>query len=69
MEAVLAILRKEVKAQGINQRDLGARIYRSQTWVSHHLDGSYVLSLDDFLRLCDGLTLSPVATLSRALNK
>ena len=69
MDALLAILRKEVKAQAITQADLGATFYRSQTWVSHHLDGSYVLSLDDYLRLCQGLQLSPVATLHRALYK
>lgn len=69
MDAVLAIFRKEVKAQAITQADLGAEIERSQTWVSHHLDGSYVLSLDDYLRLCEGLGISPVDTLAQALNK
>lgn len=69
MEAVLAIFRQTIKAQKMTQADLGAEIFRSQTWVSHHLDGSYVLSLDDYLRICVGLNISPVATLHRALNK
>lgn len=69
MEAVLVILRQAVKERGMTQTDLGASIYRSQTWVSHHLDGSYVLSLDDYLRLCAGIGLSPIRTLADALNK
>lgn len=69
MEAVLVILRKAIKDKGMTQTDLGTQIYRSQTWVSHHLDGSYVLSLDDYLRLCAGLGINPVTTLAKALNK
>ena len=69
MDAVLAIFRTAINDSGMTQADLGASIYRSQTWVSHHLDGSYVLSLDDYLRLCEGLGISPVETLAQALNK
>src|SRR3546814_2354981 len=48
MEAVRDALRSAANRKGISQRELGDRIGRSQPWVSHHFDGSYVLSVDDF---------------------
>ena len=69
MEAVRDALRLAATRKGISQRELGDRIGRSQPWVSHHFDGSYVLSVDDFIRICGGIGIDPVHTLRAALNK
>jgi transcriptional regulator with XRE-family HTH domain len=69
MEAVRDTLRSAATRKGISQRELGDRIGRSQPWVSHHFDGSYVLSVEDFIRICAGIRIDPVDTLRAALNK
>lgn len=69
MDAALALFRTEQCRQGITQRDLATRIHRNQAWVSRHLDGSYELSLDDFLRLCGGLNMDPVTTLAQVVKQ
>lgn len=69
MEAVRDALRRHATTRGISQRELAEKIGRSQPWVSHHFDGSYVLSVDDYLRICAGIGIDPVKTLADALNK
>lgn len=69
MEAALALFRAERHRAGISQRDIGERINRPQSWVSRHLDGTYELSLSDFLRLCDGLYMDPVDTLAQVIEQ
>lgn len=69
MKAVLDQFRLAQFHLGITQRDLAQRIHRNQAWVSRHLDATYELSLDDFLRFCHGLEMDPVTTLAKALKQ
>lgn len=69
MQAALTLFRLEQFRLGITQRDLANRIHRNQAWVSRHLDGTYELSLDDFLRICNGLNMDPVDTLAQVVKQ
>lgn len=69
MQAVLDTLRAELSERNLSQRRLGAIIDRRPQWVIHHLSGAYVLSMDDYVLICEGIGIDPVTTLAKALKQ
>lgn len=69
MQAVLDTLRAELSERNLSQRRLGALIDRRPQWVIHHLGGAYVLSMDDYVLICEGIGIDPVTTLAKALKQ
>mgnify|MGYP001597112555 CR=1 FL=1 len=69
MQAVLDTLRTELADRNLSQRRLSALIDRRPQWVIHHLGGAYVLSMDDYILICEGIGIDPVTTLAKALKQ
>lgn len=69
MQAVLDTLRTELADRNISQRRLSGIIDRRPQWVIHHLGGTYVLSMDDYILICEGIGIDPVTTLAKALKQ
>lgn len=69
MQAVLETLRAELAERNLSQRRLSGIIDRRPQWVIQHLGGAYVLSMDDYVLICAGIGIDPVATLAKALKQ
>lgn len=66
---IAAELRAEKGRQRLSQRDLADLIGRDQSYISKRLNGQASLTLNEYVTLCQALSVRPDEMLRRALNQ